>query len=147
MVGCSSVLFRADLPAGLGSPVSNLIILGGYLRVLNSVASLSRRGYRGRSLALLAAGLDGQDVVWKYVSAFPIGLVSALTAWELLRCDSMKMLKTRNFAVAVAGVHVLIYFGRAFLLPWWVAAGGRRCSCWPATSPCTRACCTRCCCR
>ncbi|MCR2521834.1 hypothetical protein NSP42_25510, partial [Salmonella enterica] len=36
----------------------------------------------------------------------------------------MKMLKTRNFAVAVAGVHALIYFGRAFLLPWWVAAGG-----------------------
>lgn len=131
-VGCSSVLFRADLPAGLGSPISNLIILGGYLLVLNSVASLSGRSYRGRSLALLAvmalvwlgAGRDGQDVVWKYVSAFPIGLVSALTAWELLRCDSMKMLKTRNFAVAVAGVHALIYFGRAFLLPWWVAAGG-----------------------
>ncbi len=66
-VGCSSVLFRADLPAGLGSPVSNLIILGGYLLVLNSVASLSGRSYRGRSLALLAvmalvwlgAGRDG----------------------------------------------------------------------------------------
>lgn len=131
-LGCISALFRADMPAGLGSPVSNLIILSGYLLVLNSVASLSGRTWRGRSLALLAvmaliwlaAGIEGQDLVWKYISAFPIALVSACTAWELLRCDAMKMLKTRNIAVAVAGVHALIYFGRAFLLPWWVAVEG-----------------------
>lgn len=129
-LGCICALFRADLPAAIGAPLSNLVILGGYLLVLDSVASLSGRHYRKRSMGLLAvmaliwlaAGVPGQDVVWKYVSALPIALVSALTAWELLRCDSMGMPKTRNFAVAVAGVHALIYFGRAFLLPWWVAA-------------------------
>ncbi|MFY3135253.1 diguanylate cyclase domain-containing protein [Achromobacter xylosoxidans] len=131
-VGCICALFRADMPAAIGAPLSNLVILGGYLLVLNGVASLSGRHYRKRSLGLialmalvwLAAGVSGQDVVWKYASALPIAIVSAMTAWELLRCDSMRMLKTRNFAVAVASVHALIYFGRAFLLPWWVAAGG-----------------------
>ncbi|WP_241077539.1 GGDEF domain-containing protein [Achromobacter xylosoxidans] len=131
-VGCICALFRADMPAAIGAPLSNLVILSGYLLVLNSVASLSGRHYRKRSVGLLAvmaliwlaAGVPGQDVVWKYVSALPIAIVSALTAWELLRCDSMRMLRTRNFAVAVASVHALIYFGRAFLLPWWVAAAG-----------------------
>ncbi|KOQ32978.1 diguanylate cyclase domain-containing protein, partial [Achromobacter xylosoxidans] len=131
-VGCICALFRADMPAAIGAPLSNLVILSGYLLVLNSVASLSGRHYRKRSVGLLAvmaliwlaAGVPGQDVVWKYVSALPIALVSALTAWELLRCDSMKTLKTRNFAIAVAGIHALIYFCRTFLLPWWVAVEG-----------------------
>ncbi|CAB3703812.1 hypothetical protein LMG3458_02808 [Achromobacter deleyi] len=131
-VGCTSVLFRADLPAVLGPALSNLVILSGYLLVLNSVASLSGRRYRVRAFALLAvmaliwlvAGAGGQDVVWKYVSAFPIALVSGLTAWELWRCDSLKAFKTRYIAVAVAGIHALIYLGRAFILPWWVAAHG-----------------------
>ena len=131
-VGCTSVLFRADLPAVLGPALSNLVILSGYLLVLNSVASLSGRRYRVRAFALLAvmaliwlvAGAGGQDLVWKYVSAFPIALVSGLTAWELWRCDSLKAFKTRYIAVAVAGIHALIYLGRAFILPWWVAAHG-----------------------
>ncbi|MCH1999857.1 GGDEF domain-containing protein, partial [Achromobacter xylosoxidans] len=40
-VGCICALFRADMPAAIGAPLSNLVILSGYLLVLNSVASLS----------------------------------------------------------------------------------------------------------
>lgn len=131
-VGCSTVLFRADLPGVFGAALSNLVFLGGYLLILNSVASLSGRHYRIRSVGLLVvmaliwavAGARYQDLVWKYVSAFPIALVSGLTAWELWRCDSLKVFKTRHIAVAAAGIHALIYLGRAFILPWWVAAHG-----------------------
>ena len=130
--GCTTVLFRADLPAPLGSGLSNLIMLTGYLLILNSAASLSGRRYRVGAVALLiimaliwtVAGARGQDLVWKYVSAFPIALVSALTAWELWRCDSLKAFNTRYIAVAAASIHALIYLGRAFILPWWVAAAG-----------------------
>lgn len=131
-VGCSTVLFRADLPALLGPGLSNLIMLTGYLLILNSAASLSGRRYRGGAVALLIimaliwamAGARGQDLVWKYVSAFPIALVSGLTAWELWRCESLKAFKTRHIAVAAASIHAVIYLGRAFILPWWVAASG-----------------------
>ncbi|MBB1626441.1 diguanylate cyclase [Achromobacter sp. UMC71] len=130
--GCTLVLFRADVPSALGSPLSNLVILSGYLLVLNGVASLSGRRYRTGSLALLAvmaliwlvAGAGGQALVWKYVSAFPIALVSAATAWELWRCESLKAFKTRYIAVAVSSIHALVYVGRAMLLPGWVAAHG-----------------------
>lgn len=52
-VGCICALFRADMPAPIGAPLSNLLILGGYLLVLDSVASLSGRHYRKRSVGLL----------------------------------------------------------------------------------------------
>ena len=47
-------------------------------------ADLGRRGY------------SGQNLVWTYVSAFPIALVSGMTAWELLRCQA---------EIAVAAAH------------------------------------------
>ena len=87
--GCSIALYRAALPGVLGSALSNLVILGGYLLVLNAVAALNGRLYRAGSLGLLGvmaliwagAGYSGQNLVWTYVSAFPIALVSGLTAW------------------------------------------------------------------
>ena len=72
-------LYRAALPGVLGSALSNLVILGGYLLVLNAVAALNGRLYRAGSLGLLGvmaliwagAGYSGQNLVWTYVSAFP----------------------------------------------------------------------------
>jgi diguanylate cyclase (GGDEF)-like protein len=135
--GCAAVLFRRDLPGALGSAISNLVILSGYLVVLGGVASLSGRRYRAASAGLLllmalvwvVSGSRWQDVVWNYVSAIPIGLVSAMTAWEMLRCESMKWLHSRYIVVAVAGVHAVIYAGRAFVLPWLVE------TCGPAIQP------------
>ena len=130
--GCSIALYRAALPGVLGSALSNLVILGGYLLVLNAVAALNGRLYRAGSLGLLGvmaliwagAGYSGQNLVWTYVSAFPIALVSGLTAWELLRCQALRPLLPLRIAVAVTGLHALLYLGRSFILPWWVARDG-----------------------
>ncbi|CAG2155633.1 hypothetical protein LMG31506_05459 [Cupriavidus yeoncheonensis] len=131
-MGCAAVLCRRELPGALGSAISNLIILSGYLLVLGGVASLRGRRYRAAPAGLLflmalvwvAAGSRWQDVVWNYVSALPIALVSAMTAWEMLRCDAMKWLHSRYIVVAVTGVHAVLYAGRAFVLPWLVAGYG-----------------------
>lgn len=131
-VGCTTVLFRRELPGATGSALSNLIILGGYLLVLNGVATLSGRKYRAFAVGLLVAmalvwvvsGARWQDLVWNHLSALPIALVSALTAWEMRRCDAMKALFARRIVVLVAGVHALIYLGRAIVLPWLVTEYG-----------------------
>jgi len=131
-LGCTVALFRGRFPGMLGSPAANLIILGGYLLVMNGAASLRGKRYPAASFALLVAmalawavaGGQGQDDVWKYVSAFPIALVSGATAWQLLRCGELKALRPLRIAAAVTGIHALIYAARAFLLPWWVAVHG-----------------------
>ncbi|RZT30775.1 GGDEF domain-containing protein [Cupriavidus agavae] len=130
-IGCSAVLFRRDLPGVLGSALSNLLILSGYLMVLAGVAALSGRQYRVGSIALLAVmagiwaiwGSQWLDVIWAHVSAFPIGLVAALTAWEMFRCTTMRS-RARNIVVAVAGIHAVLYVARALVLPWLVAENG-----------------------
>ncbi|CAB3838342.1 hypothetical protein LMG26858_01064 [Achromobacter anxifer] len=131
-LGCTVVLLRGRLPGALGSPIANLIMLSGYLLIMNGAASLSGRRYRAASIGLLivmaliwlVAGEAGQDVVWKYVSAFPIALVSGVTAWELWRCQSLRPLMPLRIATAVAGIHALVYAARAFVLPWWVTQYG-----------------------
>ncbi|MDT4824887.1 GGDEF: diguanylate cyclase (GGDEF) domain protein [compost metagenome] len=131
-LGCTAALFRGQVPGALGSPAANLIVLSGYLLVMNGAASLRGKRYPAASFALLVvmaliwavAGAQGQDVVWKYVSAFPIALVSGLTTWQLLRCDSLKALKPLRIAAAVTAIHALIYAARALVLPWWVAGHG-----------------------
>jgi len=42
-LGCAAALYRRDLPGVSGAALSNLVILGGYLLVLNGVAALSGR--------------------------------------------------------------------------------------------------------
>jgi len=131
-LGCAAVLCRRELPGALGAALSNLIILSGYLLVMGGVASLRGRRYRAAPAGLLVlmalvwavAGSRWQDVVWNYVCALPIALVSAMTAWEMLRCEAMRRLPARMIVVAVAGVHAVLYAGRAFVLPWLVVEYG-----------------------
>ena len=131
-LGCTGALLRSVPPSPFGSAGANLVVLSGYLLVMNGAASLRGKRYRVAPLALLAvmaliwavAGAQGEDLVWKYISAFPIALVSAWTTWELLRCGDLKALKPLRIAAAVTGFHALIYAARAFILPWWVAAHG-----------------------
>ncbi|WMD23677.1 GGDEF domain-containing protein [Achromobacter seleniivolatilans] len=131
-MGCAAILLRRHMPVALASPISNLVILSGYLLILNGIAALSNRQYRTASTGLLllmavvwaVAGVRWQEVVWNYISSIPIALISAVTAWEMLRCDAMKPLKARYIVVAVAGIHALLYTGRAFLLPWLVSEYG-----------------------
>ncbi|CAM3602308.1 GGDEF domain-containing protein [Bordetella sputigena] len=131
-IGCAAALFRRDLPGVAGSAISNLVILAGYLLVLEGVASLSGRRYRitsagllaGMALVWLAGGTRWQDIIWNYVSALPIAAVSAMTAWEMLRCPAMKSLPSRYIVAAVAGIHAVAYAARAVVLPWVVTDHG-----------------------
>ncbi|MFC4277380.1 GGDEF domain-containing protein [Achromobacter aloeverae] len=131
-LGCVAVMFRRDLPGISGGAICNLIFLSGYLLILNGVAALGGKQYRAFSLGLLAlmalvwvgGGTRWQDVVWNYVSAFPIAVVSGLTAREMLRCEGMEALHSRRIVVAVTGIHALLYLFRAIILPWLVLAYG-----------------------
>jgi len=127
-VGCTAVLFRRELPGALGSALSNLIILSGYLLVLAGVAALSGRQHRKGSLALLAGmagiwavwGSQWLDVIWAHVSALPIAAIAAMTAWEMHRCRALKS-RAQHIVVAVTSLHAVLYAGRALVLPWFVA--------------------------
>ncbi|WP_342051469.1 MULTISPECIES: GGDEF domain-containing protein [unclassified Cupriavidus] len=130
--GCVMVLVRKKLPGISGAMISNLIMLCGYLLILGGVASLRGASVRGRAAVILVVmaliwligGVRYQDVVWAYVSAFPIALISGMTAWEMLRCDEMKTLHSRRIVAAVTGIHSLFYVARTVILPWVVSAYG-----------------------
>lgn len=132
-IGCAVALLRRDFPGAIGSAISNLVILSGYLLVLCGVASLSGRQYRtgsaglliGMALAWAVWGARWQDIMWSYVSSAPIAIVSAMTAREMLRCGGMKSLHSRYIVVVVTGVHALLYAARAFILPWLVPVYGQ----------------------
>jgi len=125
-IGCAAVLYRRELPGAWGSALSNLIMLSGYLLVLDGAAALNGRRHRALSVAVLAGMaliwtvLGGRwlDVVWNYISAAPIALVSAMTMVELARCQALKPLHGRFIVVAAAGIHALFYAIRALVLPW-----------------------------
>ncbi len=132
-IGCAAALYRRDLPGVLGSALSNLIILSGYLLILNGVAALSGKRYLGTSLAILTGmglvwgigGVRWLDIMWTYVSSVPITLISGLTAWEAWRCKALKPLQSRYIVVAVAGVHTALYAARAFVMPWFATQPGQ----------------------
>ncbi|CAN7292150.1 diguanylate cyclase domain-containing protein [Caballeronia sp. 15711] len=132
-IGCAAVTVRTKLPGATGSALSNLVIVTGYLLVLQGVASLSGRQYRNSSIALLillaltwaVAGARWADSVWYYASAIPIALASGVTSFELLRCEGMKLMPSRHIAVLVTGIHTLLYAARAFILPLLATRYGR----------------------
>jgi diguanylate cyclase (GGDEF)-like protein len=132
-IGCAAVTVRHELPGATGSALSNLVIVAGYLLVLQGVASLSGRQYRNSSAALLillaltwaVAGSRWEDSVWYYASAIPIALASGMTSFELLRCDGMKSMQSRRIAAWVTGIHALLYAARACILPLLASRYGR----------------------
>ncbi|MFT4434564.1 diguanylate cyclase domain-containing protein [Caballeronia sp. 15715] len=132
-IGCAAVTVRTKLPGATGSALSNLVIVTGYLLVLQGVASLSGRQYRNSSIALLillaltwaVAGARWADSVWYYASAIPIALASGVTSFELLGCEGMKLMPSRHIAVLVTGIHTLLYAARAFILPLLATRYGR----------------------
>lgn len=125
-VGCAAATFRHHGPGALGSAVSNLVIVAGYLLVLCGAASFNGRRYRVTSmvtlvllaLAWLVAGARWQEQMWNFWSATPIALASALTAFALLRADGLGGFQSRYLAALVAAIHASFYGFRALLLPW-----------------------------
>ncbi|HTH43949.1 MAG TPA: GGDEF domain-containing protein, partial [Oxalicibacterium sp.] len=131
-IGCAAALLRHDFHGALGSAISNLIILSGYLLVLAGIACLCRRQHRTASFALLivmalvwvVCGGRWQEAVWSYASALPIALVNAMMVRDMWRCDAMKAMPARRIVIVVAGIHALLYASRAFILPGLTAAFG-----------------------
>ncbi|ALL71703.1 diguanylate cyclase (plasmid) [Paraburkholderia caribensis MBA4] len=131
-IGCAAASWRRELPGALGSALSNLVIVSGYLLVLHGVAALNGRKYVRLSLAVLVllalawviAGTKWQDVMWMYPSAIPISVASGMTAFELARGDGRKHLQAQQIAMLVAGTHAVLYAFRALILPWLVAKFG-----------------------
>jgi len=131
-IGCAAATIRTKLPGATGSAVSNLVIVTGYLLLLQGVASLSGRRYRNGSIALLivlaltwtVAGTRWMNSVWYYASAIPIALASGATSFELFRCHAMKHMQSRQIAVWVTGIHTILYAARASILPWLAARYG-----------------------
>ncbi|KQR85369.1 diguanylate cyclase [Burkholderia sp. Leaf177] len=132
-IGCAAATVRTKLPGATGSAVSNLVIVTGYLLLLQGVASLSGRRYRNSSIALLillaltwaVAGAHWMNSVWYYASAIPIALASGATSFELFRCHAMKHMQSRRIAVWVTGIHTILYAARASILPWLAARYGQ----------------------
>ncbi|MBN3753645.1 GGDEF domain-containing protein [Paraburkholderia sp. Tr-20389] len=134
-IGCAVAAWRRDLPGVLGSALSNLIIVSGYLLILHGVAVLNGRKHVRTSagvLVLLAlawaiAGVGGQDLMWMYLSAIPIAVACGLTARELARCDGgLKRLQSLHIAMLVSGGHAVFYAYRACVLPWLTTLFGHR---------------------
>jgi diguanylate cyclase (GGDEF)-like protein len=132
-IGCAAALFRHALAGVTGSALSNLVILAGYLLILRGAGSRSGRRYStvssvtlaGMALVWALGGVRWQEVVWSYVSAFPIAIACGLTARELLRGDGIKALQSQRIAALVSGVHAAFYAARALILPWLVTLYGR----------------------
>ncbi len=132
-LGCAAALLRHSLPGSIGSAISNLIILSGYLLVLGGVASLSGRRHRlvsvllwmGMALVWAAWDPQRQETVWSYVSSIPIAIANAMMAWEILKCDGMGTLRSRYIVAGATGIHALLYAARALALPWMAATYGQ----------------------
>jgi diguanylate cyclase (GGDEF)-like protein len=125
-VGCAAAAFRHTLPGSLGSALSNLVIVTGYLLILHGAATLNRRQYRVGSLVILVllaltwaiAGASREGLMWGYVSAIPIAIACGMSARELLRDNALKRFQSRRIAAWVSAVHAIFYAFRAFVLPW-----------------------------
>lgn len=125
-LGCATVAVRHDLPGATGSALSNLIIVTGYLLVLQGVAKLNGRKYGavtvgillGLALAWVIAGVRWEVPMWNYVSAIPIAAACGMAARELFRSDGTKRLQSRDIAAIVSGFHAAFYVFRACVLPW-----------------------------
>ncbi|MEW9857026.1 sensor domain-containing diguanylate cyclase [Novosphingobium sp. M1R2S20] len=131
-IGCTLATVRDWWPQPIGAAASNMVMLSGYLVILNGVAALRGRSRRAFSMGLLAvmaslwmtAGVRWSEVLWSYVSAAPIAVACGLTAWEIQRCDKLRHLRSWRIVVAFAAVHGLFYACRAMVLPLLVSAWG-----------------------
>lgn len=133
-LGCTLATRRAMLPGIWGAALSNLVILSGYLLVLDGVAALGGRRHVGASLGFLAAmaglwvwgGIAGRDIIWIYASALPIAAVCLATAREMLLNRRLAGLRAWRVVIAVTGAHGLLYVARALVLPEVMAVYGQR---------------------
>lgn len=125
VLGCVVAMNRSHFPVALGMGATNILMMSGYLQVLNAVSGLDGRlrvGWSAGALVVLAlvwavVGTHFPSAFWNHVSALPIALTCGLTAWTLLRSRTVRGLRSRPIAVSVSAFHALFYLGRAFVAP------------------------------
>ncbi len=125
ILGCLLAMNRSHFSVALGMAAINILMMSGYLLVLNAVAGLDGRQYVRSSVATLSclitvwaiAGTHFPVVFWNHVSSVPIALTCGLTAWILLRSGTVQQLRSRPIAVSISAFHAAFYFGRAFIAP------------------------------
>ncbi|MGP4692053.1 GGDEF domain-containing protein [Agrobacterium cavarae] len=116
---------RSHFPVVLGMAAINILMMSGYLLVLNAVAGLDGQRHFCSSVAALSflaiawaiAGTHFPAAFWNHVSSIPIALTCGLTAWMLLRSRTVQRLRSRPVAVTISAFHALFYFARAFIAP------------------------------
>jgi diguanylate cyclase (GGDEF)-like protein len=127
--GCTIGGLRGLLPGFTGAAMGNLVIVSGYLLLLNAVALFDRRDYARLSVALflglalgwLLGGAAHENALWSYIGNIPIVIAGALTVVEVLRCEALRPLRARRLVVLVLSTHGLFYAGRVLILPMLVA--------------------------
>jgi diguanylate cyclase (GGDEF)-like protein len=125
VAGCLVAMNRSHFPVALGMGATNVLMMTGYLLVLNAAAGLDGRRHARWSLSALGVltavwaivGARFPAALWNHVSALPIAAACGLTAWTLLRSRTVRGLRSRPVAVSVQAVHALFYLGRAFVAP------------------------------
>lgn len=125
VLGCMLAMNRSHFPVALGMGAINILMMLGYLLVLNAIAGLDGHRYLWSSVAALSflaiawaiAGTHFPAAFWNHVSSIPIALTCGLTAWTLLRSRTVQRLRSRPIAVSISAVHALFYLGRAFIAP------------------------------
>ncbi len=125
VLGCVLEMNRSHFPVALGMGAVNILMMLGYLLVLNAIAGLNGQWYFRPSVAALSfvaiawtiAGTHFPAAFWNHVSSIPIALTCGLTAWILLRSRTVQQLRSRPIAVSISAVHAVFYLGRAFIAP------------------------------
>lgn len=124
--GCALAMNRSMLPGVAGSALTNVVMMLGYMLVLQGVLRLDDRKLPGALTATVLAAIGAAWFVagtglgttfWNYVSAFPIAAVSGLTALALLRSRTARGLRSRPIAVAVFACHGIFNLARTFVAP------------------------------
>ena len=125
-LGCVVAMKRSALPGVTGPALTNIVMILGYLLVLQGALALDGRRLHAALVAgllavvgaiWLAAGASAVGLLWNHVSAFPIAVICALIALALWRSRTARRLRSRPIAVAVFAGHGLFYAARTFLVP------------------------------
>lgn len=124
--GCIIATNRNMLPGVAGPALTNVVMMLGYMLVLQGVLRLDDRKLPSALTAGVLAAIGAAWFVagtglgrtfWNYVSAFPIAAVSGLTALALLRSRTAEGLRSRPIAIAVFACHGIFNLARTFVAP------------------------------
>lgn len=133
--GCVVGMNRDLFPGAVGSALTNIVMIFGYLLLLHAVRALDGNKVPvkitvavliGTGAAWALAGTNFAPFLWNHLSAAPIAIICAVTAIGIFQSSMARKVRSRPIAVAVFAFHSAFYLARAFLVPVLVSALGER---------------------